>query len=54
MPPATAWAKERWDIQLVLQKNEEEGEYEQDLEYDRNMEYLSHNIPGRRVKSVKW
>ncbi|OBT85998.1 hypothetical protein VE02_06356 [Pseudogymnoascus sp. 03VT05] len=42
MPPVTAWAKERWDIQSVPQKEEEEGEYEEDSEYDRNIEeYLN-------------
>lgn len=51
MPPATAWAKERWDIQLVPQKEEEEGEYEEDSEDDRNMEeYLNQNLPYRRDK----
>ncbi|KFZ09742.1 hypothetical protein V501_05498 [Pseudogymnoascus sp. VKM F-4519 (FW-2642)] len=38
MPPVMAWAKERWDIQLLPEKEEEEGEYEEDSGNDRNME----------------
>ncbi|KFZ24804.1 hypothetical protein V502_00714 [Pseudogymnoascus sp. VKM F-4520 (FW-2644)] len=51
MPSVTAWTQERWDIQLVPQKEEEEGEYEEDSEYDRNMEeYLNQNLPYRHDK----
>lgn len=53
MPPVTAWEKERWDIQLVPKKGEEEeGENEEDSEYERNMEeHLEQNLPpGARLE----
>ncbi|KFX91065.1 hypothetical protein V490_06098 [Pseudogymnoascus sp. VKM F-3557] len=38
MPPITAWEKERWDIQLVPKKEEEEEGEDKDPEFTRELE----------------
>ncbi|KFY01607.1 hypothetical protein O988_02652 [Pseudogymnoascus sp. VKM F-3808] len=38
MPPVTAWAKERWDIQLVPRQEEEEEGEDEDPEFTRKLE----------------
>ncbi|OBT66960.1 hypothetical protein VE03_04214 [Pseudogymnoascus sp. 23342-1-I1] len=39
MPPVTAWAQERWDIQLAPREEEvSKYEYEENSDFDQNME----------------